>query len=297
MTRKITLLYPLLAGLLAFSWSIQAEDLKAYYDQQKEEIAPSFKAPQLGTEITIILAAGQKRIGILMKLTDSEVSLMADAGSVTYKKTALHETSRTQLFADDYAHAKAMERTQEYKQQLHQEGLAEQQAGLHEGRISVSSKIDKDSTKEVEEDEQENKNGDTITTTKITRTQTAIQNLKITISNNTTHPDTYSLEWYFLGQTLVSETVGIHDSGTQNITVDARKRTQHTAESKAFVIEKISVNRESSNSGSSRDPKVTETGKEIAGYVVLLKYNGEIIDQKASASVYLSEEWMGKLHP
>jgi hypothetical protein len=119
MNKTTTLLCSLTAGFFIFTLPLHGEDLKAYYEQQKAEIAPSFKAPQLGSEITISLAAGQKRTGILMKLNDSEVSLMTDAGSVHYKKSALHEISRASLFADDFAHAKAMERTREYKQQVH----------------------------------------------------------------------------------------------------------------------------------------------------------------------------------
>ncbi len=110
MTIRYRTLCALLACILASVLTSRADDLKAYYEQQKAEIAPTFKAPELGSDITVTLASGKKRNGILMKLTNTEVSLMTDAGSVVYKTTALHETSRVQLFADAFAHTKALER-------------------------------------------------------------------------------------------------------------------------------------------------------------------------------------------
>ncbi len=77
--------------------------------------------------------------------------------------------------------------------------------------------------------------------------------------------------------------------------VEEHKRVQHYVTSKPFIVKKVEVNRENSNYGSSMDPKISKIGTEFAGYVVFLKYDGEILDQKASAKVYLSEEWINRL--
>jgi hypothetical protein len=303
----------LLFAIAALAIQARGDDLKAYYEQQKAEFVPTFVAPELGAEVSIKLAAGQTRKGILMKLTASELSLLADTGStVTYRRTALHESSRAQYFAEDHAHAKALEKMREYRQQLHNEDIAEQQANIHDGRISVTAKVDKDSDKDVDEDERDNeKTGNTTTTTTTTKTYTDIQNLKITIANNATHPDTYTLEWYFFGKAMEKTTssgrgdkvdkkplerkTALHDSGTKRITVDGRKRRMEEVSSKAFVVEKITVDRVSSNSSNSQDPRVTESGKENAGWLVLLKYGDAILDRKASSKSYLTEEWLDKL--
>jgi hypothetical protein len=291
-----TIFYTVLTGIIMLAPPGHSEDLKAYYEQQKAELIPAFKAPQLGSELTLRLAAGQTRTGILMKLTDHDVSLMTDAGSVTYKKTALHESSRAQLFADDFAHIQALERTRAYKQKLHTEHLEKQQTGIHDGRISITSKVEKDSEKEVEEDEKENENtGDTLTTTTTTKTRTEIQKLAVTLSNNTTHPDIYTLEWYFYAKSLVAEQTSLHDSGTEKISVGAKQRERFDITSKTYTTTEVTVDRESSNSGNTKDPSVTHSGTENAGYLVLLKYGDEILDKKSSSKSFLTDEWINTL--
>lgn len=272
-----------------------ADDIKDFYEKQKAEIAPTFTPPELGSEVTVFMAAGQPRTGILMKLTDAEISLMTDAGAVSYKRFALKESSRAQFFAEDFAHVKALEKTQEYKERQHLEGVAQEYASMHEAGLTVVSKIDKSSDKNVEREETETKAGDTVTTTTTTKTRTEIQNLIVTIANNSTHPDTYTLEWYFLAVPIEGGDATVHDSGTASVTVEARSRHQRTITAAAFVEEEVSVNRDSSNSGHSGDPRVTKKGKENAGYVVLLKFGSDILDKKASSNTYLSDEWLGKL--
>ncbi len=273
-----------------------ADDLKAYYEQQKAAFAPTFVAPQLGSEVNIKLAAGQPRSGILMKLTADTMALMTDSGMVSYKRTVLHESSRARFFAEDYAAAKALEKTREYKQQLHLENMAENAAGMHEGRISVSAKLDKKSEKDVEEEDRENeKSGNTTTITTTTRTYTEIQNLQVTIANNTTHPDNYTLEWYFFGKSPVTDSVTVHDEGTRKVTVEGRKRTQEKVASEPYVVEKVAVNTTSSNSSNNRDARLSESGKESAGWLVILKFGNETMDMKASAKTFMSEEWLSKV--
>ncbi|VGO12857.1 hypothetical protein PDESU_01411 [Pontiella desulfatans] len=307
---KQTLL--LIIALATLAASSMAEDLRAYYEKQKAEFAPLFNAPALGTEVSFKMLSGQERKGILMKLAEDELSVMNETGTtVSIKRTALHESARAVFFAEDFAHVMALEKTQEYKQQLHIEGVAEEQANTHDGRISVIVKSDKSVDKDTEEDENENeKTGATTTTTTTTRSQTEVVNLRVTVANNTTHSDTYTLEWYFFGESVVKMNsrngektdeekaagkVTIFDGGTRKVTVGARARNQETIASKAFVVEKVTVETERSNSDHSGDPRVTESGTESAGWLVLLKYGGTIMDKKASSRKFMEDEWMGQL--
>ncbi|MCF7816858.1 MAG: hypothetical protein K9M54_03150 [Kiritimatiellales bacterium] len=290
------LLYTLAACALAFHEPVRADDLKDYYERQKAEVAPSFKAPELGSEITIVLLAGQKRTGILMKLTGDEVGIMAEAGSLTYKRNALHESTRAQLFAEDYANAIAIERTRVYKDELYAQQVQKEQGGMHEGSISVTSKVDKKFDKAEENDEKENKQtGDTITTTTTTKTTTETQQLAVTIANNTTHSDTYTLAWYFFAEPLEGGNATVHDSDSKTITVEARKRVRHDIVSKPCSVVETTVQRELPSVNHTPDPKITKSGQQNAGYVVLLKYGDTILDAKASSSTYLSKEWLDKL--
>jgi hypothetical protein len=294
MKKKRSLMILLAAGLLTLP--ALANNLKAYYEQQKAEIAPTFQPPELGSEVSVKTVSSQQRTGILMKLNSDSLSLMTDTETLTYKRTALHQSSRITFFAEDYAHEKALEKTREYQQQVHQEKLDKEQANAHEARINVSAKVEKSSDKEVEKDERKNKKtGSTTTTTTTTRTFSEIQNLQITIANNTTHPDTYTLEWYFFAEPVAGGKTTTHDSGSRTVTVEARSRVQETASSDKFVSEKVSTERSSSAGGSTSDPKTTEKGKKNAGWVVLLKYKDELLDQKASSRKFLEEEWISRL--
>ena len=271
------------------------EDLKAYYERQLEEVAETFVAPQLGSQVSIRLASGVERTGILLKLDADSIKVMTDNATMDYKRTALHEATRTKFFADDYAKAEALERTRAYKEKLQAENMAEYYADLHEGRISVNAKVDKDSDKNVERDERELKNGETLTTTTTTRTYTEIQNLKVTVANNTTHPDTYSLVWAFFGNSVESDTISMHDNGKRSVTVPSRQRELVEIASEPFVVEKATINAENSGSSQSSDPRQTESGTEVAGWLVVLKYGNEILDIQSSSKTFETDEWINRL--
>jgi len=286
----------LVLGLILFCGTVcadTAEELKAYYEKQKAEIAAKFTPPELGIETTITLLGGKKRTGILMKLNAAEVALMTGAGMVSYKPEALDDSTRVRLFAEDYAHLKAVEKLNEFKQQRFIENIHAEQAGLHEGRISVSAKTEKDSDRRVEEEERESrKTGASTTIRTTTKTETEIQKLTITVANNTTHPDTYTLSWYFLARSVGGDRIRVHDRGSQEIAVPARQRERVSVSSQACIEETIEVERSSSEGGGGQDPKISTSGTESAGYVVLLKHGDTLLDAEASASTFLSEEWM-----
>jgi hypothetical protein len=286
-----------------------AEDLKTYYERQKQEIAPFFEPPRLGSEITFQLASGQHRTGILMKLDAGSILVMMDGRTVPYIRMALQESSRAEFFTEDYAHAKALEMTRMYKQQLQTEQRAAEAAGIHRGSLRVSAGTDKDTNKTVESEESKNKQGRMITQETETRTYSQVQKLQIEIDNSTTHPDTYTLDWYFFCESVnegkkqagkggkgsdsqgEDERIQVHQKGSQKIEVDSRSRRTVNISSEAFIVEKIELSYDESRRN--KNPKVS--GKENAGWLVVLKYGGEVLDKKASAKSYLDEGFVAGL--
>ena len=270
------------------------EEIKAYYEQQKKEIATTFTAPRLGSEVTLRIASGSTRTGILMKLTDDSLSVLTDKGAVVYNRSMLHDSTCALFFAEDYAHEKALERTKEFRRQLQLDELAEYHADLHEGRIAVSAKAQKSSDKYVEEDERETNSGDTITTITTTRTFRETQKLTIRIANNTVHPDTYTLKWCFIGKSIPSDAQQVHDSGSKQVMVEGRNQKVESITSEPFIVERVEINRQNSG-GNSGDARIMESGQEGNGWLVVLKYGNDVLDAKASSSSFLSEEWMNRL--
>ncbi|MDZ8117591.1 hypothetical protein [Pontiella agarivorans] len=300
-TFKLALILTLLVGN-----AMAADDLKTYYENQKAEIRPSFTAPQLGSQVSLRIANGQSRSGILMKLGSDSITLMSETGTtIHYKRSALHETSRAQFFAEDYAHVKALEKTRQYKGELHKNHLAQQAAEIHDGRISVSAKTEKSSDKKVEKEERELKqSGEKRVYTTTTKTYTEQVNLNIDIYNQAVHPDTFSLEYFFFGQRIAKGeqtdkkddevspgTLSVKDKGLRKVTIDSRGKKSIKLVSKPFIITKTEVDTGSRYS-SNREPSVA--GNESAGWLVLLLYDGRILDRKASSSTYLSDEWIEK---
>ncbi|MCK4563900.1 MAG: hypothetical protein KAU94_04425 [Verrucomicrobia bacterium] len=60
MKRRTPTLCALLICTLLSTLPTHAEDLRAYYEQQKAKIAPTFQAPEPGTELSIALTSGKK---------------------------------------------------------------------------------------------------------------------------------------------------------------------------------------------------------------------------------------------
>lgn len=288
----------------------ETDALKAYYEQQKAEIAPTFVAPALGSGVKIELASGQPRIGILMKIGDGEITVMSESGdTVVYKRQAMKGSTRAQFFAEDYAHLKALEKTREYKEQLFSENMAEEAANTHEGSLSVSAKVEKSSDKTVDKEEKEvKKSGEMREYVTTTKSSIEIQKLNITVSNPTTHPDTYTLEYLFFSEPVAKgqparkpkkgeeapaeENVGIKlkDKSAKKITVPARGRQSITLASEPFKVDKVQV----AVDGRTGNNAPRESGEESAGYIVILKHGTRVLDMKASAKSYLKEEWLRK---
>jgi len=299
----------LLVVLLAAMGSFATDDLKTYYEKQKAEMLPGFVAPQLGSQVSFKIASGQMRTGILMKLSADSISLMSDTGAtMAYKRTALHETSRAQFFAEDYAHVKALELTRGYKEELHRGYVAEKAAGVHDGKIAVTAKSSKKSDKSVEKEDREIKStGEKRVYTTTTRTYTDVTELKINVSNFATHSDSFSLKYCFFGQRISKGesnnkkkkedtdevkpgTLSLKSDGMKKVTVDPRSRKIVEVKSEPYVITKTELDTGSGHS--TKDP--VEKGDESAGWLVILMYDGQVLDAKASHKSYLADDWIRK---
>ena len=290
-----------IAALLCLTSAAQENDPRVFYETAKKEIAPTFIAPSLGSQVTITTASGQAREGILMKLDAGAITLMTDTGSVSYKRSALKEASRSEFFAEDFAHVKALEKTKLFKDELRKENLAAEAASIHSGVLSVRGKIDKDSDKHVEQEDRESpQSGEKRQITTTTRTYTETQQLTIGVANNTTHAENYTVDYFVFYRTVLGEDqsetepadkdVRLQDKGSRRVTVDANRRESFSIESEPCVVEKVSVDR----GGYSGDRAPRSSGKESAGYLVLLKHGSTVLDKKASAKSYLDDEWVDK---
>jgi hypothetical protein len=127
-----------------------------------------------------------------------------------------------------------------------------------------------------------------------TKTKSETPTLAVTISNTTTHPDTYRLEWYSYAKLPTGDRIITNDSGSENITVGARNSCKEFITPTTMTLTETTVEQEFDDGGTS-DPRITETGRINAGYLVLLKHGDTILDKKASSKNYLADEWLARL--
>ena len=218
-------------------------------------------------------------------------SFPADGGSdtITLVKTAMPE--KTPM---DDAVVQAGENPQEPGKKPEQ-NLEPRQDITHAGRLSVICKVEKDSDRNEEETERPNRiTGDIVIITTCTKTKSETPALAVTISNNTTHPDAFTLEWYSYATLPGGKNIITNDSGSENITVAARGRCKESITPRTMTLTETTVEIEYAN-GDVSDPKITETGRIYAGYLMLLKHGDTILDKKASSKNYLTDQWIAGL--
>ncbi len=282
MTTKNTILCTVLAGFWMLAAPAQSEeDLKAYYEKQKAEIEKNFTGPELKSKITIVLKDGEEKTGVLRQLSDNGVQLLVDGALVTYRKRELDEASCAKLFAEEYAHAEAIKRTRAYKRG----SAARKQRNTHKGGLSVNATTKRSSDLSHDSEARGSSSMDTEE-----KMYSKIQKLTISVANRTTHPDTYSLKWYFFVQQIGTDNVAIHSSGSEEIELEGRQKVEHKVASKVYDSKKVTKSWNSCPTCSTSETKVT--GSEGQGYLVLLKCGDEILDKKASSKRYLNPDWV-----
>lgn len=281
MMMKNTILCAVLAGFwMLVSPAQSGEDLKAYYESQKAELVKSFTAPELKSEITIGLANGEEKSGVLRQLSDNRVRILADGALLTYGKHELNEATCAQLFAEEYAHAEAIKRTR-----VHKRGSATRsQKQIHKASLNVGSTNQRTSSnqtenKEVEEGSWNNE----------TKTRTLVKTLEVSIANQMPHADTYTLKWYFFAQKLGQDQVVIHSQGSEKIKLEGKQLVKRKVMSEAYATDTITRNWEACCGKSTSSQK--KSGVEEKGYLVVLKCGNEVVVRKASSKLYLDPDW------
>ncbi len=257
------------------------EDLKAYYEGQKAEIAKNFTGPELKSEITIVLKDGEEKTGVLRQLSDNGVQLLADGALVTYRKRELSEASCAKLFAEEYAHAEAIKRTRAYKRG-HSKRV---QGNTHKASLRVNP-----TNKRTSFNETENKEVDEGSWNNETKTRNMVKTLTVSIANQMTHADTYTLKWYFFAQALDQDNVVIQSRGSEEIKLGGRQQVKRKIVSKEYSTETITSNWTACCGMSTSSQK--RKGVEERGYLVVLKCGDEVVDRQASTKRYLDPDWL-----
>jgi len=271
-------------------------ELRRYYEKQKTQLLRSFQPPETGKEVTIKLTTGAIHRGEMVLLTPGTVTLKMKVGPVTYSRMMLDTLTRKTLFAEDYAHYTAYDRTKALKNK--QSGNPRQigEAPTHLGRISVKASLNKENDKSVVETAKGNTE---ITTT--TKSKTESCTLKISVANMTPSDDTYRLEWYFIKTPITEEGAVdpvLGDKDSTEIMVPGKKKIDQTVTSLDFTWAEITserINNDADDGGGGGDARVSDSGDEYRGYVVFLKHGDEILDKKSSSKTFLTDEWLKKL--
>jgi hypothetical protein len=163
----------------------------------------------------------------------------------------------------------------------------------------VSLTVDDKTERNEETDEKIRENrtyGYDVTTT--TDTETEICVLKGKVMMRGVARCDCQLEWAFLSEKSKDSKnkaeVVIFSPGKKEITLQENVAMEMPVLSATFVHEVISYDFPSSNNSSSSSYDKT-TGGVYKGYIVLVTFNGEILDKASNSSRYLKDEWIEKV--
>lgn len=163
----------------------------------------------------------------------------------------------------------------------------------HDMSLSVDAGTSRDRNRSQQVDNREN---GTATTT--TDTTTEICTLEVRVQNTAEQSDSCQLEWLFIAKRTLetgNDTLVILDSGKSEMTLQKGLEEKKTIHSKPFVFSEKTIDRtrnefprESSNSRRIRQ------GDTYAGYLVLLKADGEILQKESNDDRFMSDEWISR---
>lgn len=94
-------------------WERRYEELVAFHRTQ-------FVPPKPGTPVRIWLASGRQKQGVLSEVTESELMLLVEEGTITYTPASLGPGSAKRFFADNYARQEAIQQVQKERYEWHQ---------------------------------------------------------------------------------------------------------------------------------------------------------------------------------
>lgn len=150
-------------------------------------------------------------------------------------------------------------------------------------RLNVKGDLDKERSNE--KDEKENKS---------TRSKLEEQcyTLSVQVVNTSRQPVAVDLECYFVGRRVDS-----NGKKGDRVICEKTKETLEIAGQKKVskeVVSKVLSSAETVTSSSVKTKK-SYSGSVYSGYIVVVRYEGEIVAKMASDTKYLSEQWLGKL--
>lgn len=160
---------------------------------------------------------------------------------------------------------------------------------LQKGSITVALNVEKQYEVKKEKEGKKNGEGHEIITATTRDICSEIPELTVTVLNTTEHSGSCSLEWYYLAKAAEGDDISLHESGCEKITVEPFSRQKQIIDVKKLEAIKTTVQR---GTGAAR---ISFSGRESAGYVVVLKCGDTVVDRKASSEEYLSEQWINRL--
>jgi hypothetical protein len=160
-------------------------------------------------------------------------------------------------------------------------------------RINVKGELEKDrDTSKTESDKSSSK----------TKTETQSYELEVTVANTVKQDGTFDVEWYFFKRSYEDGRLGdpvLCEKDKKTVSIAGMKRITLPVTSKPLSWQESKNNKSSKNSNNNNDDKSSGksiTGDEYGGYVILVKYEGEVLAEYSDEKKFLTDEWLGKLN-
>jgi hypothetical protein len=151
--------------------------------------------------------------------------------------------------------------------------------------LNVRSGTERDENRT--ETSRDNALGDEVTTTTDTETETCTLEVSVKLRDQAALE--CQLEWYFISDHIKNiddkGTLQIFSPGKKTIALEENVELEETIVSEPFVMTRVQQD------GDVRDK---QSGDEYKGYIVLVRKDGEILDQKSNSARFLKEEWIQK---
>ena len=93
-------------------------DWKSRQAELKAQFLPEFRAPEVGSRISLTLKGGSTQEGVIKSLTESEIQVERGSTTLGFIQSQLSTASRVRCFASDYATYKAYKQIKQEKDAL-----------------------------------------------------------------------------------------------------------------------------------------------------------------------------------
>ena len=163
-----------------------------------------------------------------------------------------------------------------------------------DARASLSVHVAKIGNREQEE--HLTQNGSVVTTVEREITSCV---LEIEVENQSERTSDYDIEWCVIAKRTAandSASLVVSDAGKIRITREGRATGTETVKPRSFVFTITSKNYEDSDSGDmdSDYSQQTREGDIYAGYIVLVKADGEILAKESNDDRFSKDEWVAQ---